>query len=261
MANEMPRILFVTGRLAEFALRQVLDDLAPRAGFRAEAAVLPITVAALMPTDWIARHLEVPIGVDRIVLPGMCRGDLAPIVAKAGAVPVERGPDDLRDLPRHFGVDVSRHEGFGAFDIEINAEINHAPTLTIAEILDAADRFAQEGADRVDIGCDPGGPWAGVADAVAALIDRGHRVSIDSFDPIEVTAAVRAGADLVLSVDGTNRQRAVDWGAEVVVIPDRIGTLEGLDATLEYLTTRGVPFRIDPVVEPIGVGFDTRTNS
>ena len=27
-----PRILFVTGRLAEFALRQVLEDLAPRAG-------------------------------------------------------------------------------------------------------------------------------------------------------------------------------------------------------------------------------------
>ena len=39
--------LFVTGRLAEFALRQVLDELAPRAGFAAEVAVLPISVAAL----------------------------------------------------------------------------------------------------------------------------------------------------------------------------------------------------------------------
>ena len=43
----IPRFLFVTGRLAEFALRQVLDELAPRAGFVAEVAVLPISVAAL----------------------------------------------------------------------------------------------------------------------------------------------------------------------------------------------------------------------
>ena len=45
---DRPRYLFVTGRLAEFALRQVLDELAPRAGFTAEVAVLPISVAALM---------------------------------------------------------------------------------------------------------------------------------------------------------------------------------------------------------------------
>ena len=45
---DRPRFLFVTGRLAEFALRQVLDDLAAEAGFTAEVAVLPISVAALM---------------------------------------------------------------------------------------------------------------------------------------------------------------------------------------------------------------------
>src|SRR5690606_33405025 len=99
MPTDRPRILFVTGRLAEFALRQVLDDLAPRAGFEAEVAVLPITVAALMPTNWIARHLEAPEGIDRVVLPGLCKGDLAAVVEKLGSVPVERGPDDLRDLP------------------------------------------------------------------------------------------------------------------------------------------------------------------
>ena len=78
-----PRYLFVTGRLAEFALRQVLDDLAPQAGFTAEVAVLPISVAALMTPKWVARHLEVPAGIDRIILPGHCRGDLDPIVEKA----------------------------------------------------------------------------------------------------------------------------------------------------------------------------------
>jgi dihydropteroate synthase-like protein len=32
-------------------------------------------------------------------------------------------------------------------------------------------------------------------------------------------------------------------------------TLDGLDRTVERLTGWGVPFRIDPVLEPIGVGF------
>jgi len=250
-----PRILFVTGRLAEFALRQVLDELAPRAGFAAEVAVLPISVAALMPPKWVARHLEVTPGVDRVILPGHCRGDLAPVIAKAGGAAVERGPEDLRDLPRFFGQADARREGYGAFDIAILAEINHAPRLDRAELLAMADRFRAEGADVIDLGCDPGGPWAGVGDAVKALREAGHRVSIDSFDPAEVGPAVAAGAELVLSVDATNREHAPDWGVEVVAMPDRPGTLDGLDATVEFLAGRGVPFRIDPVLEPIGFGF------
>jgi dihydropteroate synthase len=252
---EHPRILFVTGRLAEFALRQVVEELAPRAGFVAEVAVLPISVAALMPPRWVARHLEVPPGVSRVILPGHCRGDLAPVVANAGSAAVERGPEDLRDLPRYFGRDDDRLKGYGAFDIEILAEINHAPQLGPEAILAQADRFAAEGADRIDLGCDPGGPWGGVGEAVAALREQGHRVSIDSFDPVEVAAAIAAGADLVLSVNATNRERAVDWGAEVVAIPDRSGSLDGLDGTVEFLASRGVATRVDPVLEPIGFGF------
>ena len=53
---ERPHLLFVTGKLAETALRQTLQDLAPRAGFDYSVAVLPITVAALAATPWIARH-------------------------------------------------------------------------------------------------------------------------------------------------------------------------------------------------------------
>jgi hypothetical protein len=90
---------------------------------------------------------------------------------------------------------------------------------------------------------------------VAALRDRGFRVSIDSFDPAEVGPAVAAGAELVLSVNATNRERAADWGVEVVALPDRAGSLDGLDATVESLDKARVPFRIDPIVEPIGFGF------
>ncbi len=249
-----PRLLFVTGRLAEFALRQVLEDLAPRAGFVAEVAVLPISVAALMTPRWVARHLTVPPGTDRVILPGHCRGDLAEVEARAG-VPVALGPEDLRDLARSLGQADDRLKDYGAFDIEILAEINHAPRLTLGDFLAQADRFIAEGADRIDVGCDPGGPWPEVGAYVAALTDRGYKTSVDSFDPAEVALAVGAGAGLVLSVNATNREAAPDWGAEVVAIPDTPGTLGGLDATIDFLRSRNVPHRIDPILEPIGFGF------
>ena len=250
-----PRVLFVTGRLAEFALRQVLDDLAPRLGIVPEVAVLPISVAALMTPRWVARHLEIPPGTTRVILPGHCRGDLAAIEAKAAGAPVTLGPEDLRDLPRALGQGDDRAGGYGGFDIEILAEINHAPRLALDDFLAQATRFVAEGADRIDVGCDPGGPWHGVGEYVAALVERGYRASVDSFDPVEVEAAVKAGADLVLSVNATNRDAAADWGAEVVAIPDVVGTLEGLDATVEFLEKRGVRHRLDPILEPIGFGF------
>lgn len=250
------RLLFVTGRLAEPALRGVLDGLADGANFDAEVAALPISVAALMTPKWAARHLDVPSSVDRVILPGHCRGDLAPILARAGRAAVELGPEDLRDLPRFLGRPNPGLADYGAYDIEILAEINHAPRLTLASILAQAAQFADEGADRIDLGCDPDGPWLGAGDAVQALVDAGLKVSIDSFDPTEVAAAVARGADLVLSVNATNRERAVDWGVEVVAIPDGpTWSLDGLDATLDFLDNRGVAYRVDPVLEPIGFGF------
>src|SRR5262249_47563471 len=101
----------------------------------------------------------------------------------------------------------------------------------------------------------PGVTWADVGDAVRALRAEGLRVSIDSFDPREVEAATSAGAELVLSVNRTNREAARSWGCEVVVVPDVPATLEGLDDTVEALHDWGVRFRIDPVIEPIGFGF------
>src|SRR5205823_5330021 len=98
----MPHILFVTGKLAEPALRRTLADLAPRAGFEYTVAVLPITVVALATTPWIARHLHLSGNIDRIILPGLCLGDLG-LVSQAFGAAVELGPKDLRDLPEHFG--------------------------------------------------------------------------------------------------------------------------------------------------------------
>src|SRR5207248_249268 len=115
-----------------------------------------------------------------------------------------RGPKDFRDLPEHFGQRSGPPPGYGAFDIQILAEINHAPKLTRDEFLREARRLRGDGADVIDVGCDPGGTWAGVGDAVKALRDDGMRVSVDSFNAVEVEAALAAGAELVLSVNGSN---------------------------------------------------------
>jgi dihydropteroate synthase-like protein len=249
-----PLLLFVTGKLAEPALRRTLDQLAAQADFEFRVAVLPITVAALATTPWIARHLTIPPDVNRVVLPGLCAGDLALIAAPPG-VAVERGPNDLLDLPELFGARKEQPPGYGAYDIAILAEINHVPRLTLAEILAQARAYRDSGADVIDLGCDPGVTWAAAAETVRALRSEGLRVSIDSFNPAEVEAAVEAGAELVLSVNSTNCSRAFSWGCEVVAVPDVPATLEGLDRTIAVLQERDVPFRIDPVIEPIGFGF------
>lgn len=251
----MERIAFVTGRLAEPALRRTVAALAVDVGFEPVVAVLPITVAALATTNWVARHVALPVGVSRVVLPGLCRGDVSEVTNATG-VPTERGPDDLRDLPEHFGRGpIGPPPGYGGYDIEILAEINHAPRLPRDDLLTQARRYRADGADVIDLGCDPGTTWAGVGDAVTALRGEGLRVSIDSFDPSEVAAATKAGAELVLSVNSTNRDAAADWGTEVVAIPDTPTDLASLDATAEALTKSGVRFRLDPILEPIGFGF------
>jgi dihydropteroate synthase-like protein len=250
-------LLFVTGKLAEPALRRLLADLGPKAGFDYQVAVLPITAVSLATTPWIARHLAPQTPVERVVLPGLCVGDLG-VVEQAAHAPVERGPKDLRDLPEHFGLGTlasGSRLNEGPFDISIFAEINSAPRLSPEEVLRQARKLKDDGADVIDLGCDPGDTWAYTGQTVKALRDQGFRVSIDSFNPAEVEQAIAAGAELVLSVNTSNLLEARNWGCEVVVVPDVPATLEGLDRTVERLAGWGVPFRIDPVIEPIGFGF------
>ena len=247
-------VLLVTGKLAEPALRRVLAEAPPP--FEHDVAVLGITVAALMTTQWIARHLQVPPGVDRVLIPGLCEGDTRDI-SEALGVAVEKGPKDLRELPRFFGrPDTARH--YGAWDIEILAEINNAPRLSREAIRAAAAYFRDSGADVIDIGCTPGLPFPALGDVVGELRRDGFRVSIDSFDAGEIRTAVAAGAELVLSVNGSNIDVARDLagsGARVVVVPDLGGPIASLEPSIEKLEAWGIAYLLDPILEPIGHGF------
>ena len=72
-------------------------------------------------------------------MPGYCEGDLAPIAGadrRAGRARPAR-PAAARRVLRPAA---RAAEDYGGYDIEILAEINHAPRLTLAEILAQAAR-------------------------------------------------------------------------------------------------------------------------
>jgi dihydropteroate synthase-like protein len=232
----------------------VLDEM--DAPFEKSVAVLKITVAALMTTPWIAKFLEVPEGTDLVLLPGLVEGETS-ILSERFGVRVEKGPKDLREIPRYFGRAAAAAD-YGAWDVEILAEINNAPKLPREAIRAAADYFRASGADVIDVGCTPGVPFPALGDVVRELRGEGMRVSVDSFDPGEIRTAVEAGAELVLSVNGSNLDVARDFagtGTRVVAIPEFGEGIDTLAPTIEALERWGVGYLIDPIIEPIGYGF------
>jgi dihydropteroate synthase-like protein len=250
----MPKLLFVTGRLAEDSLRRLLTSLGPQLECETEVAVLGISVAALMHVDWVSRKLSVPPDIDRVILPGWCQGDLEKLRAQYG-VPFERGPKELHDLPEHFGRGQRAPVDLSQADIEILAEINHAPRMTDAQLVALATHYRDSGADVIDLGCIPSESWARSGEVTALLRREGFRISIDSYERGEVERAVEAGAELVLSVNQTN----LDWGrhlpAELIAVPDEPRDWDSLKRTVATLQEAGARFRIDPILEPIGFGF------
>jgi len=250
------RVLLLTGRLAEAVARRTARLVQARALVDFEVHVLPITVAALLHTTWVERKLEWPSEwkFDRVLLPGYCQGETEALSRRYG-VPFERGPKDILDLPEFFGLGQRKPANLDRYDIEILAEINHAPRIGLDAILRIAEHYRTSGANLIDVGCIPGERWDGAGDAVAALVREGFRVSIDSFDRREVTAAVEAGAALVLSANGTNLDWAVDVPTEFVVIPDESRSLDSLQPSIDAFQSVGRQFRIDPILDPVGVGF------
>lgn len=250
---------FVTGRLAEASVRQVASELASKHGFQHSIQVMPITVAALMTARWMLRHLAVPPKATCLFLPGYLAKELEDIrksVAEfSPSLRVECGPKNILDLPNFFGSGGEARDGYGDYSIQIIAEINHADRIPLKSLLDEARQLIRDGADVIDLGCTPGRTWQDVGQAVRELRECGFRVSIDSFNVHEVESACRSGAELVLSVNSENCQQAIDWGCEVVAIPDTPNDLASLFHTAERLRKHEVPFRMDPILQPVCLGL------
>jgi len=248
------RLLFVTGKLAEPALRRILPDVSRQADFEYDVRVLKISVAALIRADWLLKNLGEFHDFDRVILPGWCEGNLEPLSDRFGT-PFALGPKDLYDLGEYFGTESHRTVDLSQYDIEILAEINHAPRLSDTAILEQAESYRNSGADVIDLGCIPGESWSRAGDVTRLLRADGHRVSIDTFERREVERAVEAGAELVLSCNSSNVDWLTDVDAELVAIPDETGELSTLETTINRLSGRSRGYRIDPILEPIGFGF------
>ncbi|HMO15329.1 MAG TPA: DUF6513 domain-containing protein [Pirellulaceae bacterium] len=248
------KLLIVTGRLAENIVRKTVESLRPLGQFEFVVQVLPISVAALMTPEWIAKHIHISPHIDRVILPGYCKGDLKTLNERSSAA-IEIGPLDVRDLGDYLLGRTTQQKDLTSYNIEILAEINHAPRLTREEVVSAARSLADAGADVIDLGCDVGYVWNDIGVCVKAIRDLGLRVSVDSFNPQEVITATQAGAELVLSVNSSNIQYASDYASEVVLIPDEQTHWHALESNIEVLDAQKIPFRIDPILEPVGHGF------
>jgi dihydropteroate synthase len=245
--------LFLTGHLAEPRLRRILTEMTDSA-FAWDIRDIGIQVASLMTTDLIRRRLSgAALGADRILVPGGCAGDLAALSGDLG-VPVERGPEDLNDIPAHFGlrqrgIDLGRH------GVRIFAEIVDAPSLTVTEILARAGAFAADGADVIDLGCLPNTTFGHLEEAIAALHEAGFSVSVDSADPAELKRAGRAGADFVLSLSEGTLHLAAEMAAVPVLIPNTPGDLESLCRAAATMEKANRPYILDSVLDPIPFGL------
>jgi dihydropteroate synthase-like protein len=169
-------------------------------------------------------------------------------------VPVQRGPEELKDLPRFFDraaqpVDLSEHE------VAIFAEIVDAPKLTVEAIVERAQALRRDGADVIDLGCLPETAFDHLEDSVRALKTTGFAVSVDSMDTQELLRGGRAGADYLLSLTQDTLWIADEVAATPVLVPQRGGDEVSLYGAIDAMSARGRAFLADSILDPIPFGF------
>ena len=244
-------ILFLTGKLAEKQLNQILIRMQPEFSYTVHQ--LGIKVAALMTADMIARRLKNTFNADRIMVPGRCRGDLD-LLAKTLGVPVERGPEELKDLPLYFGKK-ALHIDLNHYDVKIFAEITDAPKLNVTEVIERAHYYKSNGANVIDIGCLPDTPFDHMEEIIKGLKQECFQVSIDSLEADDLLRGAQAGADYMLSLHESTLWIADEVEATPIVIPEKHTDMTSLDRVITKLQEKNKPFIVDPILDPIHFGF------
>ncbi len=252
-------LLFLTGKLAEKSLNKVLTEVQnnPKTPpFKYRIQQIGVSVAALMTPDLISRRLKDTGDADKMILPGLCQGDIAQLEALYG-LPVERGPADLKDLPQYFG-----HGGttpdLSQYKVQIFAEIVDAPYLSVEGIVNKARQYQAQGANVIDLGCLPTVPFPHLTDAIQALKLLGFKVSVDSLHTDDLLAAGRAGADYLLSLTEKTLWIAQEVPSTPILIPARPHSLPSLYRAIDTCLKINKPFIADAILDPIHFGL---TNS
>lgn len=221
--------------------------------FKYRVNQIGVSVAALMTPDLIARRLSDAGDADKIIVPGLCSGNLSPLEDKYG-VPVVRGPEDLKDLPQYFGRQ-SKATDLSKYDVTIFAEIVDAPHLSVDGILARAEFYRSQGANVIDLGSLPNTPFPHLKDAIQALKAQGFNVSVDSLNPEELLLAGKSGADYLLSLTEKTLWIAKEVDAIPVLIPAKSGNLSSLYRAIDAMLAMDKPFIADAILDPIPFGF------
>lgn len=246
------RVVLLTGSLAQPRVAKAAEEIAD-AFLEPVVVNIGVKVAALMTAEIVERRFVLPEGADRVVMPGRFRGDLDRLTSRFG-VPFLRGPDEAADIPDFFGkgggpADLTRH------DVTIFAEIVDATKLTVDEVLARARALTADGADVIDLGSLPDQAFPHLEAFIAALHGDGMKVSVDSFDPQELSRATRAGADYLLSLNEETLAIVDEGPAVPVLVPAKPGDLESLIRAVEACRAKGRDFLADPILDPIHFGF------
>ncbi len=250
------KLLFLTGKLAEKSLNKVLAEVTdnPKTpSFKYRVEQIGVSVAALMTPEMITRRLKSTGDANKMILPGLCQGDLSQLHRQYG-IPVERGPEDLKDLPQYFGQQGIAPD-LSQYSCQIFAEIVDAPDLTVDEIVIKAEKFRAQGANVIDLGCLPNKPFKHLADAIKTLKQAGLSVSVDSMNSDELLLAGKAGANYLLSLTEETLWIADVVASTPILIPSRPGHMASLYKAIEFCLKNNRPFIADAILDPIHFGL------
>lgn len=245
------RLLFLTGRLAEKRLRNILQTM--QTDFFYDIENIGVNVAALMTAKMIKRRLKISNKPDKVIVPGLCRGDLSG-VSQHFQLPFVHGPKDIKDIPMFFGRDCKSLD-LSAHDVLIFAEIVNASEVGVAEILQYAERYRRDGADVIDLGCLPETPFPHLEESIAALHAAGFKVSVDSLEHEFLLRGGRAGADYLLSLSEDTLWILDEVGSVPILIPEKHGDMDSLYRAIEICAEKGRSFYADCILDPIHFGF------
>ncbi len=245
------KILFLTGKLAERQLKRILKAMKPEFSYKINQ--IGVSVAALMSENIILRRVQVDKSINKIIVPGKFRGNLDKL-SNYFKIPVHRGPDDLTHLPDYFGLD-NYSKRLNKSDCLIFAEIVDATTLSINEIMTKAEKYRNDGADVIDIGCMPDTRFDNLEEVVSKLKDSGFKVSIDSASNDELLRGGKSGADYLLSISEKNYNLLNEVDSIPVLIPSKQGDLTSLERIIRKTQQNKRDFLADPILDPIHYGF------
>jgi dihydropteroate synthase-like protein len=245
------KILFLTGKLAQRQLERILSSMKPEFSYRINQ--IGVNVAALMSESIIMRRLSKNQDFDRIIVPGKFRGNLKKL-SNFFNVPVERGPDDVTNIPDYFGMKLVEDKLIN-YECDIFAEIVDAAVLSIPQILKISKKYKKDGANVIDLGCMPDTKFEHLEDSVKAVKSLGLKVSVDSANNDELIRGGKAGADYILSVSEKNKHILDKIKSIPILIPAKQGSLKSLERIVEIMIKNKKDFFADPILDPIHYGF------